>query len=81
MMRNQHNHTRSNQRDSLGGKRSCRHNQLNGVWICCMCENGPNRYGNCVFTRIINPDNGNIIDPCNHRPCDACTAYVSQRRR
>ncbi|KAI1182393.1 hypothetical protein F5B17DRAFT_444282 [Nemania serpens] len=72
-------HTRSDQRDSLCDKRSCRHNQLGGVWICCMCGNGPNRYGRCVFERIVDPDTGYVVNPCDHRPCDECKAYRRQR--
>ncbi|KAH9883959.1 hypothetical protein F4778DRAFT_764678 [Xylariomycetidae sp. FL2044] len=75
IMCNSRSHTRSDQRDSLCNKRNCRHRELNGIWTCCMCANGPNRYGRCVFERIVDPDTGYVINPCNHRPCDACAAY------
>ncbi|KAH7233765.1 uncharacterized protein BKA55DRAFT_624024 [Fusarium redolens] len=70
--------TRTNQRDSLCSEPTCRHRQLGGSWTCCMCDNGPNRYGRCVFTRVISPGSGHVINPCKHSPCDECTSY---RRR
>lgn len=76
-MCNNRSSTRTNQRDTVCNDRRCRHRQLGGVWTCCMCENGPNRYGRCVFARLVNLETDHVINPCNHSPCDACTAYVS----
>lgn len=66
VMCSQRSHTRSNQRDAVCTNRNCRHRQLGGVWTCCLCDYGPNRYGQCSAGR------------CYHRPCDECTPY---RRR
>jgi hypothetical protein len=70
IMCNHRTTTRTNQTDSLCRSPGCRHRQLRGVWWCCMCENGPNRYGDCGFVREF--DGIVYASPCGHRPCDAC---------
>ncbi|KAI0423710.1 hypothetical protein F5Y09DRAFT_326679 [Xylaria sp. FL1042] len=68
--------TRSDQTQSLCNRPDCLLRQIGGAWTCCMCGNGPNRYGRCTFTE--EPDSNR---ECLHAICEECPRYVPQRRR